>query len=71
MRLLVTVPGLFTNQNKLKDIRLKNQNLLVKRWSSNGIREHYNMCFKNQKIQSPPKSISFNSVKVKRRSKPN
>ena len=62
--------GLSGNKTKLKDIRLKNQQLLIKRWRLNGIREQYRNWIKHVSL-SPPKSISMDTVTVKRRSNPN
>ena len=71
MRQSHMVLGLFGSPNSLKRHRLINQDLLIKRWSENGIREEYYEYIIRKNIQPPPKSISINKVDVQRRSKPN
>lgn len=64
------VLGLFGSLSKVliysKD-KLYNQHLLIKRWSSNGIREDYHEWLKRLKIPAPPRSIDFKPIKVQRR----
>ena len=67
MRQSHMVLGLFGSPNSLKRHRLINQDLLIKRWSQNGIREEYFQYTIRKKIQSPPKSISQRKVTVERR----